>query len=212
MPADTMKDSVVRSHGVPTIYIIPTVRFDINSGSSLAEFEFPAYYNFFILKKKITLVTDKQGEVALRQIFQETLLGPANLDLLNADFPATYPKERIPDLRRELDYFATRPDNPKARLTFDDLIKICTFDEKEEVVFDTYKGDKYFRVVIKRQNGFFEIMQNDIHISSFRDDVTIHKKAYLCHRMIEEDRFELVDHVRMPAEDTIIEEERKLKV
>ncbi len=210
MPADTIKDSVVRPHGVPTIYILPTSRFDINSGSSLAEFEFPAYYNYFILKRKIVVVTDRDGERAMREIFQETLLGPLSLDSLIGDFPINYPKERIPDLRRELDYFATHPQNPKARLTFEDLITIKRFDEREEAVFEEYKGDALFRIVIRRNAGFFEILQNDSHLSTFRDEVVVHKSAYLCHRLIEEDRFELVDHVKMPAEDTIIEEERTL--
>ena len=211
MPADTIKDSLVRPQGVPAIYILPTGRFDINSGSSLAEFEFPAYYNYFVLKRKIIVVTDRDGERAMREIFQETLLGPASLDSLIGDFPINYPKERIPDLRRELDYFATHPNNPKAKLTFDDLISIKRFDERDEAVFEESKGDLHFRITIRKNAGFFEVLQNDSHLSTFRDEVAVHKSAYLCHRLIEEDRFELVDHVKMPAEDTIIEEERRVQ-
>ena len=79
MPPETLKDSIGKAHQVPTIFIIPTLRFDVNSGASLAEFEFPAYFNYFVLKKKIILVTDEDSGKAIRTIFQETLLGPEDL-------------------------------------------------------------------------------------------------------------------------------------
>jgi hypothetical protein len=41
----------------------------------MAEFEFPMYYNFFILNRKIKLICDADGETAARSVFQETLLG-----------------------------------------------------------------------------------------------------------------------------------------
>jgi hypothetical protein len=60
---------------VPTIFIMPSHRFDNRFCLSVAEFEFPAYFNFFVKKRKIILVCDKIGEAAVRTIFQETLLG-----------------------------------------------------------------------------------------------------------------------------------------
>lgn len=81
MPPETLKDSIGKPHQVPTIFIIPTVRFDIQTGASLAEFEFPAYYNYFVLKKKIILITDDESAKAIRTIFQETLLGPLDLSV-----------------------------------------------------------------------------------------------------------------------------------
>lgn len=87
MPPETLKDSIGKAHQVPTIFIIPTVRFDINSGASLAEFEFPAYFNYFVLKKKIILVTDEESGKAIKTIFQETLLGPEDLSVLKLITP-----------------------------------------------------------------------------------------------------------------------------
>lgn len=81
MPPETLKDSIGKPHNVPTIFIIPSIRFDITSGASLAEFEFPAYFNYFVLKKKVVLVTDEESGKALKTIFQETLLGPTDLSV-----------------------------------------------------------------------------------------------------------------------------------
>lgn len=43
---------------VPTHFIVPTERFDKKANLNVAEFEFPAYFNFFIHKKKINLICD----------------------------------------------------------------------------------------------------------------------------------------------------------
>lgn len=113
-------------------------------------------------------------------------------------------------MRAELDYFAAHPDNAKAKLKFEDLISLKYFDAKNEAVFSVNSLEGHTtRVVIKKCFGFFEIYENGSHLSTFKDEVIINKKEYICHKMIEEDRFELVDHIKMPAEDTIIEEERK---
>lgn len=50
MPPDTVKDSLNIGLDVPRYFIIPTERFDTRYGLSCAEFEFPAYFNFFIKK------------------------------------------------------------------------------------------------------------------------------------------------------------------
>jgi hypothetical protein len=113
-------------------------------------------------------------------------------------------------MRAELDYFAVHPENPKAKLKFEDLIVLKFFDAKNEATFAvTNEGGVHTNVVIRKCFGFFEIYENGSHLSTFKDEVIINKKEYICHKMIEEDRFELVDHIKMPAEDTIIEEERK---
>lgn len=81
MPPETVKDSMNLQQEVPTFYILPTKRFDRKSGVNVAEFEFPAYFNFFIKRKKCTLICDHPAENAVRTIFQETLLGPTSFDV-----------------------------------------------------------------------------------------------------------------------------------
>ena len=45
-------------------------------GINIAEFEFPAYYNFFVLRRRVNLITTPSVAALIRSIFQETLLGP----------------------------------------------------------------------------------------------------------------------------------------
>jgi hypothetical protein len=62
LPPETVKDSLNLGLEVPTYYIIPTNRFDRKHGINVAEFEFPAYFNFFIKRKKITLICTEEAE------------------------------------------------------------------------------------------------------------------------------------------------------
>ena len=48
---------------VPSYYICPTIRFDKEKHISLCEFEFPAYFNFFVLKTKIKIIANKECEI-----------------------------------------------------------------------------------------------------------------------------------------------------
>lgn len=81
MPPETIKDSMNAGLSVPNYFIVPSQRFETRLGLSVAEFEFPAYFNFFVLKKRVNLIVDKEGEKAIRTIFQETLLGPKNVNV-----------------------------------------------------------------------------------------------------------------------------------
>lgn len=76
IPPETVKDSLDLNIEIPTYYIVPSSKWDKIFNISVAEFEFPAYFNFFIKKKKINLICTKEMEKSIKNIFQETLLGP----------------------------------------------------------------------------------------------------------------------------------------
>lgn len=81
IPPETVKDSLNLGIDVPSHYVVPSVRFDKKMGINVAEFEFPAYFNYFLKKKKINLICSKEAYEAIQIIFQETLLGPKEYDV-----------------------------------------------------------------------------------------------------------------------------------
>jgi len=83
----------------PTIYVIPKEMFDRDRGVNLAEVEFPAYYNFFILNRKVRFVCTPCVEKRLRTVFRETLLGPEEVDL-SLEFVTPSSKPLMPNLKR----------------------------------------------------------------------------------------------------------------
>jgi hypothetical protein len=81
IPPETIKDSMRLGIAVPSVYIVPVDRFCREMGPALgvnlAEFEFPAYFNFFVQRKRCTLVVDSvDAERNIQRVFSETLLGP----------------------------------------------------------------------------------------------------------------------------------------
>ena len=74
--ANTEGSSMKLGITVPTYFVILGEMFDRQAGLNMAEFEFPAYFNFFCLKKRVTLICMPDLEARVRAIFTETLLGP----------------------------------------------------------------------------------------------------------------------------------------
>lgn len=143
IPPETIKDSMVMGLDVPTIYIVPTERFCREMGPALgvnlAEFEFPAYFNFFVKKRRCQLVVDEEAETNIRRVFNETLLGPAQFRRENdsisfepEDFAPNFPREAIPNFEKELRHFRTNPDG--SELTLETLLEFCHFKDSPKML------------------------------------------------------------------------------
>ena len=127
---------------VPNVYIVPVERFCREMGPALgvnlAEFEFPAYFNFFVYKKRCTLIVDNdEAERNIRRVFSETLLGPAKfrrednpVPFDEEDFAPDFPREMIPNFTKELKYFRIMPDGKE--LVLETLLKFRHFEMPKE--------------------------------------------------------------------------------
>jgi hypothetical protein len=131
--------------GVPSAYIVPVERFCREMGPALginlAEFEFPAYFNYFVRNKRCTLVVDSDdAENNIRRVFGETLLGPAQFrDHLNPkpnedeDFDPSFPKEARPNFYKEFYHFRTAEKSTNFQeLTIDTLLEFCHFKGSQQ--------------------------------------------------------------------------------
>lgn len=127
IPPETIKDSLNLGYEIPQYYVIPSARWDKIFSLSVAEFEFPAYFNFFVKKKKITLICTKEAKEAIRTIFQETLLGPQSFPQFEEEFAENYKGK--PDIQKELAHFCKNPFNPTIPLTVEGLLDFLLFDE-----------------------------------------------------------------------------------
>jgi glyoxylase-like metal-dependent hydrolase (beta-lactamase superfamily II) len=127
---------------VPQVYIVPVERFcrEIGPalGVNLAEFEFPAYFNFFVYKKRCTLVVDcADAEDNIRRVFSETLLGPGQfrrehnpIAFEPEDFAPDFPRDAIPDFRKELKHFRIMPDGKE--LVIETLLDFRHFEMRSD--------------------------------------------------------------------------------
>jgi len=127
---------------VPQVYIVPVDRFCREMGPALgvnlAEFEFPAYFNFFIYKKRCSLIVDSEdAEENIRRVFSETLLGPAQfrreenpIAFEEEDFAPEFPRDAIPNFQKELKHFRIMPDGKE--LVIETLLNFNHFETRSD--------------------------------------------------------------------------------
>ena len=175
IPPETIKDSMKLGLGVPSVYIVPVDRFCREMGPALgvnlAEFEFPAYFNFFIQRKKCTLVVDSvDAERNIRRVFSETLLGPAQFRL---------PQNKLSDLQSQ-----DGDDDAQTSSTssVNDL-GIKKYEEEDfapdfprDAIPDFYKELQHFRIMPNDEELVLETLLKFRHFESapdsdFRDNL-----------------------------------------
>ncbi len=121
VPPETIKDTMIAEYGVPNFFVLPTELFDWVKGISVAEIEFPLYFNFFVRKQKTHVIVHKQQINCIKAVLQESLFGPKDLDV-TADFQDTDPDSPYQyfNLKREIDYF-------RSTFELEDLITFVPF-------------------------------------------------------------------------------------
>lgn len=114
-PPETIKDTMTLPGGVPRIFVLPERLFNPLKGISIAEMEFPLYYNFFVKKQRTTVICSEKQADQIRAVLHESLFGPED-----PDFTLDYNDYLlIPDLSREFDYFRT--------MQLDDVVTFVVF-------------------------------------------------------------------------------------
>lgn len=155
-PPETIKDSMSLGLEVPVWYVVPPERFSFRDCISVSEVEFPAYYNFFVLGKKINIVCTPEGERVIRAVFEETVnvSGDLRVDNEYGRFASIEDLAAKPNLQKECHFFS-RPSDGKPNTTdrmmnfypFDSMgvakltgkLEICIEDEREFVIYDGEK-------------------------------------------------------------------------
>lgn len=156
LPPETIKDSMAAGLAVPTLYVLPRNLFDRRRGVNVAECEFPAYFNFFILKRKIRLLVHSEAdERRVRSVFEEALFGPSVMPS-DSEFAADYSPALRPDFARESEYFRRLPDG--SRLDVDMLVEFLHFDAEGQCAIND-------AVLIRRTNAHIEVIDHGKRIA-----------------------------------------------
>ena len=126
-PPETIKDTMSFEKGVPLYFCLPKKFFNRNKGISVAEVEFPLYFNFFIRQRKTTLICSKEHKNIFMSVLREALFGPAEFNIV-ADYDDPL-DPTIPNMKKEMDYF-------RANLEVGSLVDFKVFDEERKVEID----------------------------------------------------------------------------
>lgn len=136
IPPETIKDTMKLPGNVPETYIVPNYMFSIEEGISLAELEFPIYFNFFIRQRKTRVICTEAQARRLTVVLKEALTGPATFDYMD-EFPQGAQAVGFPDLKAEGTYFRTMPIGGTFRqMQLSDVVEFIFFDGRGHAFFD----------------------------------------------------------------------------
>ena len=120
-PPETIKDTMNLPEGTPHVFILPYDHFDPAIGISVAEIEFPTYYNFFIKQRKVIVYVHPDLVENLRTVFLEAFLGPKKVDVTSEIENSE--NCSVPNIMAEMEYF-------RSGLDVNDLLEIREIDDR----------------------------------------------------------------------------------
>ncbi len=118
-PPETIKDTMHLPKDVPQIFVLTNELFSWIKGISIAEIEFPIYYNFFLRKRKTRIVCNEEQLPRIKRVLQEAVFGPESFDI-SSDFEEVGEGISVPDIKSEMNYF-------RNNLQFSDLLEFGVF-------------------------------------------------------------------------------------
>jgi CRP-like cAMP-binding protein/phosphoribosyl 1,2-cyclic phosphodiesterase len=103
-PPETIKDTMKLPGGVPEIFVLPEKMFNWIKGISIAEIEFPLYWNYFIRKKKTLIICREEQFEKMKKVFKESVFGPETFNIAD-DYSSSIDHSLVPDILAEMTYF-----------------------------------------------------------------------------------------------------------
>ncbi len=138
VPPETIKDSLELNREVPVIYVAPKDLFSFRRMASLIDIEFPAYYNFFVAKKKIAILCTENQKEVITGVMEESFFGPKELNL-EFEYCGGNNNPFFPDLKKEMSFFSKHPFEDR-QTALEDLISFVIIPENKKFNYN----DVYF--------------------------------------------------------------------
>lgn len=129
---ETIKDTMKGATGVPNLFILPSVLFDLHNGISLGELEFPLYYNYYLKGQKLRFMCRKEQQRPLFRLLKEAVFGPSSFRL-EREFPRGPSSTGFPDLKAEADFYKVVNGR---RLKLSDFVEPITIETDLPVTVD----------------------------------------------------------------------------
>ena len=133
-PPETIKDSMSLLGEVPDTFVIPNKIFSVERGVSLADFEFPTYFNFFIKRRPIRLIGYDHQLKTCQHVVREALLGPEIINLTR-EYPYGINRDLIPNLRAEMEYLRADSLSGKRKAELSDMVIPVSWGPNNRVPF-----------------------------------------------------------------------------
>jgi hypothetical protein len=117
---ETIKDSMKLLGEVPDSFVLPNKLFSAERGVSLADIEFPAYYNYFLKNRPIKVIGQSHQIETILGVLKEAVLGPDAVQVAR-EFPYGTNRDLIPDLRAEMEFLRAKDPSGRRRMELSDI-------------------------------------------------------------------------------------------
>lgn len=151
-PPETIKDTMKILGDVPDTFVIPNKMFSSERGVSLADFEFPTYYNFFIKRRPVKIIGFEHQLKVCQHIVKEALLGPETINLVR-EFPYGINRDLIPNLKAEMEYLRADTISGDRKAELSDMVSSIAWDDNNRVPFGN--------LILERDKHNLRVIDND---------------------------------------------------
>lgn len=131
---ETIKDTLRLIGEVPDTFVLPNKLFSSERGVSLADIEFPAYYNYFLKNRQIKLIGQTHQLEMILNVLREAVLGPDQVQLAR-EYPFGLNRELIPDLRAEMEFLRAKDLTGKRKMELTDIAQAIPWGPNNRVPF-----------------------------------------------------------------------------
>jgi CRP-like cAMP-binding protein/phosphoribosyl 1,2-cyclic phosphodiesterase len=161
---ETIKDTIGKPEGVPAIYLLPGHLCSVELGISLADLEFPVYYNYFVKRRRTTVICEEHQKRNLTAMMREAVFGPVKPDVSREVL-----RGPVPDLVAELRYFRTCPFRG-VEMDLGDTLAFVTFDRKGIAKVGSV-------TVIRSVEAGFVVLDDDAELARLPEQVPLPEQA-----------------------------------
>ena len=149
---ETIKDSLAIMGEVPDTFVLPNKLFSSERGISLADIEFPAYYNFFLKNRSIKVIGQSHQIETILNVLNEAVLGPSHVNV-HREFPFGMNNELIPDLRSEMEYLRAKDHSGKRKMVLSDIAKGIPWGPDCRVPFGNFAMERTPKGTLRLVDG-----------------------------------------------------------
>ncbi len=157
---ETIKDTMPTTGGVPAIYVIPDRMFSSQHGISLADLEFPIYFNYFTRRRRTVCICTPAQHKAISAVMREAVFGPRKVDV--APEVAFGP---VPELATEMAYFRKSPFTGQP-MELEELLEFVEYDEEGHATYGNVE-------VRKRRDNKFSVRDQGRVVAEFPADFPV---------------------------------------
>jgi CRP-like cAMP-binding protein/phosphoribosyl 1,2-cyclic phosphodiesterase len=133
---ETIKDTLAIMGEVPDTFVLPNRLFSSERGVSLADIEFPAYYNYFLKNRPIRVIGQTHQIETILNVLNEAVLGPTHVSV-HREYPFGINNELVPDLRAEMEHLRAHDLSGKRKMELSDIAVGLPWGPTNRVPFGT---------------------------------------------------------------------------